>query len=308
MINILITGGAGHVGASLANKLSEKDNVSIVILDNLSTGKKQNLLLRENIKFIEGDINKISGIEAMLKEQPFNYIFHYSAVVGVQRTQDHPLLVFDDIDGIKNILSIALQHSTQRVYFSSSSEVYGEPVEIPQHEMTTPLNSKIPYAIVKNVGESFLRSYQKEFNLNYTILRFFNTYGPLQSDDFVITKFIKLALENEDLIIYGDGAQTRTFLHVDDNINFTIECLENNYFNNDVVNVGSDEEMRIDALAEKVIEMTNSKSKIKFIAPLEEGDMSRRKPDLNKFRGVYQGRLVSIDEGIRSLIDRFKVS
>ena len=121
----------------------------------------------------------------MLKEQPFNYIFHYSAVVGVQRTQDHPLLVFDDIDGIKNILSIALQHSTQRVYFSSSSEVYGEPVEIPQHEMTTPLNSKIPYAIVKNVGESFLRSYQKEFNLNYTILRFFNTYGPLQSDDFV---------------------------------------------------------------------------------------------------------------------------
>ena len=249
MINILITGGAGHVGASLANKLSEKDNVSIVILDNLSTGKKQNLLLRENIKFIEGDINKISGIEAMLKEKPFNYIFHYSAVVGVQRTQDHPLLVFDDIDGIKNILSIALQHSTQRVYFSSSSEVYGEPVEIPQHEMTTPLNSKIPYAIVKNVGESFLRSYQKEFNLNYTILRFFNTYGPLQSDDFVITKFIKLALENEDLIIYGDGAQTRTFLHVDDNINFTIECLENNYFNNDVVNVGSDEEMRIDALA-----------------------------------------------------------
>ena len=139
MINILITGGAGHVGASLANKLSEKDNVSIVILDNLSTGKKQNLLLRENIKFIEGDINKISGMEAMLKEQPFNYIFHYSAVVGVQRTQDHPLLVFDDIDGIKNILSIALQHSTQRVYFSSSSEVYGEPVEIPQHEMTTPL-------------------------------------------------------------------------------------------------------------------------------------------------------------------------
>ena len=308
MINILITGGAGHVGASLANKLSEKDNVSIVILDNLSTGKKQNLLLRENIKFIEGDINKISGMEAMLKEQPFNYIFHYSAVVGVQRTQDHPLLVFDDIDGIKNILSIALQHSTQRVYFSSSSEVYGEPVEIPQHEMTTPLNSKIPYAIVKNVGESFLRSYQKEFNLNYTILRFFNTYGPLQSDDFVITRFIKLALENEDLIIYGDGAQTRTFLHVDDNINFTIECLENNYFNNDVVNLGSDEEMRIDALAEKVIEMTNSKSKIKFIAPLEEGDMSRRKPDLNKFRSVYQGRLVSIDEGIRYLIDRFKVS
>jgi nucleoside-diphosphate-sugar epimerase len=93
----------------------------------------------------------------------------------------------------------------KRIYFASSSEVYGEPVEIPQHELTTPLNSRVPYAIVKNVGESFIKSFYQEHNLNFTIFRFFNTYGPFQSADFVISKFIKLALNNEDITVYGDG-------------------------------------------------------------------------------------------------------
>jgi len=99
----------------------------------------------------------------------------------------------------------------KRIFFSSSSEVYGEPTELPQNEHTTPLNSRIPYAIVKNAGEAYLRSFKKEYNLDFTIFRFFNTYGSKQSVDFVMSLFISLALRNQDIAIYGDGMQKRTF-------------------------------------------------------------------------------------------------
>jgi UDP-glucose 4-epimerase len=106
--------------------------------------------------------------------------------------------------------------------------VYGEPVHLPQHEHTTPLNSRLPYAIVKNVGESFCRSYQQEFGLDYTLFRFFNTYGPKQSPDFVISKFIDAALAGNDITIYGDGTQTRTFCYINDNATACINALEKN--------------------------------------------------------------------------------
>src|SRR5437588_12842334 len=122
-------------------------------------------------------------------------------------------MVLDDIKGIQNVLHLAKNTGVKRVFFSSSSEVYGEPVEFPQNEFTTPLNSRLPYAVVKNVGEAFLRSYKQEFDLDYTIFRFFNTYGPKQSSDFVMTKFIKAALANDRITIYGDGSQTRTFCY-----------------------------------------------------------------------------------------------
>ena len=104
-------------------------------------------------------------------------------------------MVLEDIQGIKNVLDLCKSTGVKRVFYSSSSEVYGEPVELPQHEHTTPLNSRLPYAIVKNVGEAFCRSYQQEFGLEYTIFRFFNTYGPKQSTDFVMSKFLKKPLE-----------------------------------------------------------------------------------------------------------------
>ena len=306
MTNILITGGAGHIGASLVNNLILKHDFNIVVVDNLLTGKKENINFPDRVKFIEADINESSTTDMLLNLDPFDYIFHYSAVVGVKRTQDNPLLVLKDIEGIKNILAISLAHQIKRIYFSSSSEVYGEPVEIPQHELTTPLNSRVPYAIVKNVGESFIKSFYQEHNLNFTIFRFFNTYGPFQSADFVISKFINFALNNEDITIYGDGNQTRTFLHVRDNVNFTIKCLENSFYNNDIVNVGSDQEISIINLANTIIRIANSKSKIKYLPPLKDGDMTRRMPDLEKFHSTQGADLVSLDVGIEELIAAFK--
>jgi len=298
---ILVTGGAGNIGSSLVAGLLKSENYHISILDNLSTGSLENLpQSSESLwRFIDCDVNNLNQLKQALKKDTFNYIFHYAALVGVERTQKNPLKVLEDIEGIKNILNLAVDCKAERIFYSSSSEVYGEPVEIPQNETTTPLNSKLPYAIVKSVGESFMRTFHDHHQLEFTIMRFFNTYGPRQKNDFVISKFIELALQNKDITIYGDGSQTRSFLHVDDNVEFTIKILENNKLLNDVVNVGSDVEMKIIDLAHLIIETLKSESKIIFLPPLKEGDMTRRKPDISKMKKVYGKEIISLEEGIQ---------
>ena len=232
----------------------------------------------------------------------FDYVFHYAAVVGVKRTQENPIMVLNDIQGIKNILQLSKNTSAKRVFFSSSSEVYGEPVELPQNEETTPLNSRVPYAVVKNVGESYFRSYFKSFGLPFTIFRFFNTYGPNQSEDFVVAKFLKAALNNQDITIYGDGTQTRTFCYVDDNVNTCVKIFENNLMLNDVVNIGGAVEYEIKELAQLIIKKTNSKSKLIHLPALEEGDMTRRMPDNSKMKQILDGKLIPIDKGIELML------
>jgi UDP-glucuronate decarboxylase len=210
MRKILITGGAGNVAGSLANRLVQDPDNFVVIVDNLLTGKLDKLPpgTFKNWKFIKADVNQFADLSPIMTAFSFDYVFHYAAVVGVKRTLDNPKMVLDDIDGIKNVLNLSKNTGVQRVFFSSSSEVYGEPFEIPQHEETTPLNSRLPYAIVKNVGEAFFKSYYQEYGLEFGIFRFFNTYGPRQSTDFVISRFIDLALKGEPITIYGDGSQT----------------------------------------------------------------------------------------------------
>jgi UDP-glucose 4-epimerase len=223
-------------------------------------------------------------------------------VVGVLRTLANPVSVLDDIDGIKNILKLCKNTGVKRVFYSSSSEVYGEPVHLPQNETTTPLNSRLPYAIVKNVGEAFLKSYEQEYGLEYTTFRFFNTYGPKQSIDFVMSKFLRLALKNEPITIYGDGLQTRTFCYIDDNLDACINAFEKNLFVNDVVNIGNDETTTVLELAQIIIKITNSKSEIVHVAPLKDGDMSRRQPDISKMKQLLNRTLLPLEEGIKRVI------
>ena len=308
MTKILITGGAGNVGGSLANTLVANADYEIVVVDNLRTGCVSKLPSKENgnFIFIKCDVNNFSEISSIMVHWKFDYVFHYAALVGVKRTLDNPIEVLDDIDGIKNILSLAKNTGVKRLFFSSSSEVYGEPVEFPQNEHTTPLNSRLPYAIVKNVGEAFFKSYQKEYNLDYTIFRFFNTYGPGQSTDFVVPRFINLALSGEDIQIYGDGSQTRTFCFIDDNIEATRRIFEESHFINDVINIGSDIEVSVLDLAQRIIKMTGSTSKIVHLPALEEGDMTRRQPDNSKMLDILKRPLKNLDEGIEILIKEFK--
>jgi UDP-glucose 4-epimerase len=303
---ILITGGAGNVGSAIASKLAVNSNNFIVIVDNLSTGSLNKIPKRDNVIFIKANTNSYNDIVPIFGRYNFDYVFHYAALVGVQRTLDNPMLVLEDIEGIKNILSLSKNTGVKRVFYSSSSEVYGEPFEIPQNENTTPLNSRLPYAIVKNVGEAFFKSYYQEYGLEYTIFRFFNTYGPNQSEDFVVPRFIKAALKNEPIYLYGDGLQTRSFCYVADNIDTCIKAMMESKCVNDVLNVGSDIEMTILDLAKKVIEITNSKSSIIHLPPLEEGDMTRRCPDTTKMKNILGRELMSLEEGITKLINHYE--
>ena len=300
MIKILITGGAGNVGGALARKLVENPNYFVVIVDNLSTGSTKKLPSKEfsNWTFVNCDVNNYTSISEIMLTNHFDYVFHYAAVVGVQRTQDNPIMVLNDIEGIKNVLQLSKNSSVKRVFFSSSSEVYGEPVELPQNEETTPLNSRVPYAIVKNVGESFFKSYFKSYDLPYTIFRFFNTYGPNQSEDFVIAKFLQAALKGEDITIYGDGLQTRTFCYVDDNINTCIKIFEDDLMLNDVINIGGAIEFTIKEVAQLIIDKTKSSSNIVHLPALKEGDMTRRMPDNSKMIKILQKDLIPLNQGI----------
>jgi UDP-glucose 4-epimerase len=305
MRKILVTGGAGFIGSNLAEKLVRDPDNFVVVVDNFLTGKEENvksLLDKVNAKIIKCDVNNLHDISQVMLSYSFDYVFHYAAVVGVMRTLENPIMVLNDIDGIKNILDLSKNTGVRRVFFSSSSEVYGEPVEFPQNEFTTPLNSRLPYAVVKNVGESFCRSYQNEFGLPFTVFRFFNTYGPRQSTDFVMSRFIRAALRNEDIVIYGDGTQSRTFCYIEDNIDAVLASFYGEKYINDVVNIGNDDETRIKDLAIKIIEITNSRSRLRYTQPLKEGDMNRRKPDIAKMRKLLNRPLLSLEEGIRRVI------
>lgn len=306
MAIILITGGAGNVGSAIANRLSQNIENEIVIIDNLSTGSSLKIPQKKNVTFIKANTNNYNDISPVFGRYNFDYVFHYAAVVGVKRTLENPMMVLEDIEGIKNILSLSKNSGVKRVFYSSSSEVYGEPFEIPQNEKTTPLNSRLPYAIVKNVGEAFFKSYYQEYGLEYTIFRFFNTYGPNQSEDFVVPRFLKSALKNEPIYIYGDGLQTRSFCYVEDNIDTCIKALTENKCINDVLNVGSDVEMTVLDLAKKIIAISKSSSQIIHLDPLNEGDMSRRCPDVSKMKAILERELLSLDEGIIKLINHYE--
>ena len=301
MIKILITGGAGFIGSHLTEKLMQNKKYNVFVADNLLTGKKTNL--KKNFRnFYKIDVNDYNQISNLFKKFNFDYVFHFAAVVGVKRTLEKPFLVLKDIEGFKNIFQLSFKYKVKRIFFSSSSEVYGEPVSIPQNEETTPLNSRLPYAIVKNVGESYCKIYFKEKKLNYTIFRFFNTYGKRQTNDYVLSKFINLAKQNNDITIYGKGFQSRTFCYIDDNIEAVIKSFEENKFVNEIVNIGNNKVITILKLAKIIKKITKSKSNITNVRPLEEGDMKRRKPDLNKMKKLIKRNLITIEEGIKKII------
>lgn len=303
MANFLVTGGAGFIGSNLVESLASNPENHVTVVDNLSTGHSDYVIQKPNVRFIKTDVNNINDISEVFYSASYDYVYHYAAVVGVKRTLENPISVLKDIDGIENILDLAKNTGVKRVLYASSSEVYGEPVELPQHEETTPLNSRLPYAVVKNVGESFLRSYKQEYGLDYTIFRFFNTYGPRQSSDFVISRFIDAALSNSDITVYGDGSQTRTFCFIKDNVEATINALTNGIALNEVINIGNDHEISIAELAETIIKVTNSQSKIVNLPPLKEGDMTRRCPDNTKTRQLLNRPLTSLEEGLQKLIE-----
>ena len=302
-MKILVTGGAGFIGSSLAEYLLQKTDAYVVVVDNFLTGSQQNLPQSERFRFINADANDFDETASIFQTFGFDYVFHYAAVVGVKRTLENPVMVLDDLQGIRNVLTLSKNTGVKRVFYASSSEVYGEPVHLPQHEHTTPLNSRLPYAVVKNAGESFCRSYYQEYGLEYTIFRFFNTYGSKQSQDFVVSRFIDAALNNKAITIYGDGQQTRTFCYIEDNLEATVNCLLLNNFVNDVVNIGNDHEITVLELARTIKKIVGSNAEIIHLPPLAEGDMTRRQPDIEKMQCLLNRPFTSLEDGLNRIIE-----
>jgi UDP-glucuronate decarboxylase len=306
---VLVTGAAGNIGSALSRALCADGRFRVIGVDDLSTGSRHKLPPNdERFRFIKADVNDFGEISAIFLSAPIRWVFHFAAVVGVQRTLANPLKVLRDIDGIRHVLSLSKNGQVTRVYYSSSSEVYGEPVSLPQHELVTPLNSRLPYAIVKNLGEAYFRSYYEEHGLPYTVFRYFNTYGPNQSDDFVIPKMLHAAMLGQPLTIYGDGRQTRTFCYIDDNVETMMRCLIEDHCINDVMNIGSDVEMSVIDLAHLIKRITGSNSEIVHLPPLKEGDMTRRKPDITKMMEILRRPLVPVEDGIARLMEHWKAT
>ena len=305
MKKILITGGAGFIPSSLADSLLDL-GYKVTLVDNLITGKESNIPKSKNCAFYNCDVNDLNSISKIMLNTQFDFVFHYASLVGVKRTLENPIMVLEDINGLKNIFSLSHKTGVEKVFYSSSSEVYGEPVEIPQHEEITPLNSRLPYAVVKNIGECFCKSYNKEFGLDFTVFRFFNTYGERQSSDFVVSKFLNAAINNSEITIHGDGLQTRTFCYILDNLDATINSFENNLYNNDIVNIGNDNEITFLELAQTIKDLVGSSSKIVHIDPLEEGDMTRRRPDVTKMKNLLGRNFTELADGINKILPIFK--
>jgi len=293
----LLLGGAGFIGQNLAKRLIKMGN-EVTIIDSLSTSHKPNL----KCEFIFGDITKID-IEKYIKESPIVYFLAGS--VGVEKIINQPgECLINNVNLINTLIPLFKKYKP-KVIFSSTSEVYGDGPFAESNNLSigSPENLRWSYAASKLLTEFMIAS----GNFPYIIARFFNIVGPGQLPNFgmVLPKFIKAAKNNEDLIIYGDGSQIRSFCHIEDAINILLQIQD---LEEQIFNVGNDEPITIKELAEKVIQLSGSKSRIKFVDPKEiftenYADINKRIPDLTKLKQtIIHTNKYSIDDIIKSLL------
>lgn len=279
MKRILITGGAGFIGSHLCEKLLSQGN-EIICLDNFFTGSKDNirhLLGNNHFELVRHDITKEYFAE-------IDEIYNFACPASPIHYQFNPIKTMKtSILGITNMLGLA-KRCKAKILQASTSEVYGDPQTHPQKEdywgNVNPIGLRSCYDEGKRAAETLMMDYKRQNNVDAKIIRIFNTYGPrmAENDGRVVSNFIIQALKNEDITIYGDGSQTRSFCYVDDLIDGIIKMMEHNDFTGPV-NLGNDTETQIIEFAKIIIELTNSKSKI-INMPLPSDDPTKRRPDL----------------------------
>ncbi len=310
----LVTGGSGFIGSHLCESLLSKGN-KVICFDNLSSGKTANidsLKKNENFVFIKGDANKLTDLEPVFKKNNSDGVYHYAAVVGVKRTLENPLAVLKDIDGIKNVLELAVKYGKPKVVFASSSEVYGEPKELPERE-DGPIDAKLPYASVKLIGENFCQAYWQKHHLKTCSLRFFNVYGSKQESSdygFVVGIFIKQVLAGLSPTIFGDGSQTRDFVYIKDNVEASMRAMEQDESLGQSINIGTGKSLTILDLARRVIDCAGQTGKIqpKF-SNHDRMDIKHRLPDISKMTKLLNFHpTVSLEEGLKKTMDYYRES
>lgn len=306
-MKILVTGGCGMIGSYMVEKLlSLGHEVRILDLKEQVLKAKH---MPKNIEIFQGNILKMDDIEKAARDSEM--VVHMAAMLGVGNVEENQLKTLDvDLLGTRNVLEACRKNDAKKILFTSSSEVYGEPQKVPISE-TDVLVPRSSYGIAKQASEEYVKSFYKAYGLRYIIVRYFNIYGPRQSLDFVLPKFVKQALDKKPLTISGDGQQVRAFSHVLDAVNGTSLALFNS--NNEIFNIGNDKEpITMKELAERIIRHTGSNSEIVSI-PMEKSDRSanreiyKRIPDISKARKMlgYEPK-ISLDEGIKTMISYFK--
>ena len=310
-----MTGGAGFVGSNLIEELL-RYGARVICFDDFSTGRRGNIsgfLADPKFKFIKGDANRKKDLERAFRAGSagwrIDYVFHYAARVGVIRTTERPLEVFADLEGIKNILELSRKYGVKKVMFASSSEVYGEPVELPERE-DGPLNIHIPYATVKLAGEQMMRAYYELYGLKTCWLRFFNVYGPRQDGSaygFVVGIFIKKVLAGEPLAIFGRGNQTRDFVFVKDNIHASLLALLSEKTDGEVLNIGRQKPRTILELARLVRKISGQPVKFIFKERHRGDGVTHRAASAVKLRKLT-GYVppTDLEEGLRKTYKYYK--
>lgn len=293
----LVTGGAGFIGSHLCEGLLES-GWDVSVIDDLSTGRRSNIekiLDNRRFEFIEGNVRDVKVMEGLAAE--CDVIFHLAAAVGVQLIVDRPVHTIEtNIHGTEVVLEVA-NRLKKKVVLTSTSEVYGKNERVPFCEdddtvLGSTRFSRWSYACSKAIDEFLAFAYHDEYGLDVVVVRIFNTIGPRQVGQYgmVVPRFIEWALKDEPVLIYGDGQQSRCFVYVGDVVGGLIGLINSDNAGGRVYNIGSDEEVTIEGLADLIIAKTGSKSKKRFV-PYEAAygkafdDMARRVPSLERIRG-----------------------
>ncbi len=312
-MKILITGGAGFIGSHLSEELL-KNGHQITIIDNLSTGRFSNISHIQhhpNFRYVIGTILDKKVMESLIAENDVTY--HLAAAVGVKYIIDNPLISLQtNILGTENVLEFSNKYK-KKVLITSTSEIYGKSISIPFSEeddriLGSTSISRWGYSCSKAIDEFFALAYNREKKLPVVIVRCFNTVGPRQTGQYgmVLPKFVKAALMNHPITIFGDGKQSRCFADVADVVEGMVKLMDEPKAEGEIFNIGNTEEITIEDLATKIKQMTKSKSKIEYIPytdAYEEGfeDMRRRVPDINK---IHEAIGFSPKYSLENIIER----
>lgn len=312
----LITGGAGFIGSHLAERLL-KDGDEVAVIDNLSTGSLKNIAgIKKNpgFEFTEGDIRNAELMAPLVGK--CDVVYHLAAAVGVKLIAEDPVHTIEtNIGGTELVLDLANKFG-KKILIASTSEVYGKNETVPFREdddivLGSTSMSRWSYACSKAIDEFLGLAFCQQYGLNVVICRFFNTVGPRQTGQYgmVVPRFVQSALGNEPLTIYGTGKQTRCFSYVGDLVEAVIELMNCEQAAGKVYNIGSNEEISIEQLADKIIEMTESKSGKKYV-PIEVAygmpmeDMMRRVPSLERIEKAIGWRpKTSLEQTLRVIIE-----
>lgn len=308
MKTILVTGGAGFLGSHLCQKLLEDKNNYVICMDNFYTGNRQNiqhLMDNRNFEFLRHDVTwPIYGVEV-------NQIYNLACPASPIHYQRDPVqTVKTCVHGAINMLGLA-KRCKAKILQASTSQIYGDPSVHPQVEEywgnVNTIGPRSCYDEGKRCAQTLFNCYRTQYNLDTKLIRIFNTYGPKMStgDGRVVSNFIVQALNNQDITIYGDGSQTRSFCFVDDLIKGMMKMMNSN--ENGPINLGNPGEFTIKELAEKVIQFTNSHSKIIYM-PLPKDDPRQRKPDISKAKQLLNWQpTINLDQGLKNTIKYFEM-